>query len=136
MFLDKVRRHLVMLTSALTALVYVVLYPLGAPMTLRDAIVAVMAAGLGFVAMIGVAGADKLLPAGVGILKGALYLAVLLGAHGVWADPMFQNLLVSAVELGAGAIVAMLSTAVVPVTGSPAAVARNLVREPVRPDNL
>jgi hypothetical protein len=109
----------VVLQSVLIALAAMLAIPLMVPMSTRDAIVAVLAAVLGFVAMLGVAAADKLVPAAVGLVKAAFYLAVLLGAHGFWADPAFQASVIAVIELGSGLLVAQLVQSNVPVTALP-----------------
>ena len=117
--LGYIQRHLVVLQSAVVAVVAMLAVPLGVPMGTRDAVVAVLAGVLGFVAMIGVVSGDKLVPALVGIAKAVFYLAVLLGAHGFWADPSFQTSVITVIELGSGLLVAQLVTSNVPVTALP-----------------
>jgi hypothetical protein len=119
--LDYIRRHLVVLQSIVIAVVGMLALPLGVPVGTRDAVVAVLAAVLGFVAMIGVVNGDKMVPALVGIAKAVFYLAVLLGAHGFWADPAFQTSVIAVIELGSGLLVAQLVTSNVPARIPPVA---------------
>lgn len=116
--LNLIRRHLVALTNAVTAIAGTVLIANHAPMAVSGAVIAVLAAGMGLVGMAGVVSGDRLLVAVVGFVKGSLYLAVLLGAHGFWADPAFQSSLLTAVELTGTAIVAVISTSVVDTAGN------------------
>lgn len=111
--LDYVRRHLVVLQSVATAVLAAIAIPLGMSMSLRDAVVSVLTFGLGLLAMIGVAKADKLVPAVVGLVKAVFYLAVLLGAHGFWADPTFQTALITVIEVGSGLLMAQTLTATI-----------------------
>lgn len=111
--LDYVRRHLVVLQSVATAVLAAIAIPLGMSVSLRDAVVGVLVAVLGFVAMIGVVNGDKLVPALVGVAKAVFYLAVLLGAHGFWADPTFQTAVITAIELGSGLLMAQTLTATI-----------------------
>lgn len=115
--LDYVRRHLVVLQSIIVAVAAMVAIPLGVPLNVRDAIVAVLAGVLGFVGMVGVVNGDKLVPALVGIAKAVFYLAVLLGAHGFLADPAFQTAVITFIEVGSGLFVASIVTSNVPAIG-------------------
>lgn len=116
---DYVRRHLVVLTSLVTAVIGAGTIALHAPSVVSVALVTVLTLVLGFVAMIGVVTADKLVPAGVGVVKAVFYLAVLLGAHGLFADPAFQAAVITVIELASSLLVASLVTSTVPAVNRP-----------------
>jgi hypothetical protein len=114
-----VRRHLLLLTavgnSGLAALSVFLFHW---PGTTTSAVAAAVAAVLGFVAMIGLVGPDKLAPALVGVLKAILYVAVAFGASGPWADPASQLILITAVEAAANLLLGNMVTANITSSGA------------------
>jgi len=110
-----IRRNAVVLTALLAAAIQLVSsFVVHLTPDQQAGFNAVVTAALGLVAMIGVYGADKLVPAVVGFAKAAVALGLAYGLH---LDPVAQGAILAFVEAGAALLMQSQLTSAVDING-------------------